>query len=302
MLFERRSDIMNKLDFIHSRAMADKAINNFLGILEGITSDGKIEDNEIRAMDQWLTENAWFAEVPQICDMTYMISNALKDGIITDEERQDILWLAKNMPLSYDCVATGIQALHGVMEGALIDGVLGDDEIRNINEWLNDHDDLTGLYPYDELQSMMTSILKDGVIDDTERKTLMRFFIEFSNESVTNLTKEQIKELKSEIRIEGICAVAPEITFDSTTFCFTGESKKASRDDFRNIIESLKCRSVQNVSKKVNYLIVGNEGSPYWKFSCYGRKIQNAIDLRKEGHQIQIVNELDFWDALNDIQ
>lgn len=292
---------MNKLDFIHSKAMAEKAINNFLGILEGVTADGKIEDDEIRAMDQWLTENAWFAEVPQICDMTYMISNALKDGVITDEERQDLLWLAKNMPLSYDCVSTGIQALHGLMEGALIDGVLSDDEIRNINTWLQDHDELTGLYPYDELQAMMSSILKDGIIDEIERKTLMRFFIDFSNESVTNLTEEQINELKSEIRIEGICAIGPEIIFEDKSFCFTGESSKTNREGFKNIIESLNCKFSKAISKKVDYLVVGNDGSPYWKFSCYGRKIQDAIDLRKEGHQIQIVNEIDFWDALNDI-
>ncbi len=53
--------------------------------------------------------------------------------------------------------------------------------------------------------------------------------------------------------------------------------------------------------KNTDYLIVGNAGNPCWAYSCYGRKIEQAVDLRKAGGKIKIVNEIDFWDVLEDL-
>jgi hypothetical protein len=52
---------------------------------------------------------------------------------------------------------------------------------------------------------------------------------------------------------------------------------------------------VNSVSRKTNYLIVGDDGNPCWAFACYGRKVEKAINLRKQGTQIIIVHENDFW-------
>ena len=54
------------------------------------------------------------------------------------------------------------------------------------------------------------------------------------------------------------------------------------------------------VSAKTDYLIVGNAGNPCWAYACYGRKIEESMQLRKEGAHIVIANETDFWDALDD--
>ena len=55
-----------------------------------------------------------------------------------------------------------------------------------------------------------------------------------------------------------------------------------------------------NVSVKTDYLIVGNAGNPCWVYACYGRKIEEAVQLRKNGAKVVIINETDFWDALDD--
>ena len=54
------------------------------------------------------------------------------------------------------------------------------------------------------------------------------------------------------------------------------------------------------VSAKTDYLIVGNAGNPCWAYACYGRKIEEAMQLRKDGAKVIIVNETDFWDAVDD--
>jgi hypothetical protein len=55
-----------------------------------------------------------------------------------------------------------------------------------------------------------------------------------------------------------------------------------------------------NLTKKVSYLVIGADGNPCWSYSCYGRKVEQAVQLRKEGSKILIVHENDFHDAVQD--
>jgi len=67
-------------------------------------------------------------------------------------------------------------------------------------------------------------------------------------------------------------------------------------------VEDLGGSAKSSVSTKTDYLVVGNAGNPCWAYSCYGRKIEEAMTLRREGAKVQIVNETDFWDAVWDAQ
>ncbi|MDD3364133.1 MAG: BRCT domain-containing protein [Syntrophomonas sp.] len=82
-------------------------------------------------------------------------------------------------------------------------------------------------------------------------------------------------------------------------FCFTGVSSKAKRSDIKAIVESKGGIFKNTVVKDTTYLIVGNGGNPCWVFSCYCRKVEQAVNLRKAGHGILIVHEKDFWDEIN---
>lgn len=55
-----------------------------------------------------------------------------------------------------------------------------------------------------------------------------------------------------------------------------------------------------SVSNKTDYLIIGADGNPCWAYACYGRKVEVAVKLRKEGGKILLVHEYDFLDALAD--
>ena len=89
-----------------------------------------------------------------------------------------------------------------------------------------------------------------------------------------------------------------QIEIEGKIFCFTGSSEKASRKEIAANIQKHGGVFTPSVTQKTDYLIVGNEGNPCWAFSCYGRKVEKAVGLRKKGINIQIVNEDDFWNAL----
>ena len=162
------------------------------------------------------------------------------------------------------------------------------------------HTFLAGTYPFDEVYSLLSSVLADQVVTEDERNTLKSFFYTFIDTKESyNVNEPDVKALQEQYTIGGICAVSPAVTIAGKTFCFTGTSARAKRKEIAAIIEEAGGIYQDTITKAVDYLIVGAEGNPCWAFSCYGRKVEKAIQLRKAGHPIVLVNEHDFWAALS---
>jgi hypothetical protein len=196
-------------------------------------------------------------------------------------------------------ITADIQRLEGMLHGFLADNDLSDIEIHLLNNWLDGNRHLLGIYPYDEISAILAGILRDGIVTDTERNYLILFMSEFVNRALsTTIDFDNIDALKKSITIDGICAVDPVIEFDGRLYCFTGTSERVKRKEFTEIIEDHGGIFNDNVLKNTNYLVVGNGGNPCWAYACYGRKVEKAIELRKQGAQIHIVNEIDFWKFL----
>ena len=180
---------------------------------------------------------------------------------------------------------------------------MSDEEIRNLKLWLDHNDFLRGTYPFDEIDSLVHTILEDNIITEDERNLLTAFLstvIEYKDSR--NLCDADFAALREQYSISGICSFCPEISFEGKLFCFTGQSYRGTRAELVKEIEALGGEFRSSVSAKTDYLVVGNAGNPCWAYSCYGRKIEEAVALRKEGAKVQIINETDFWDAVWDAQ
>ena len=102
--------------------------------------------------------------------------------------------------------------------------------------------------------------------------------------------------------VVGLCAVCPEIEFQEKFFCITGASYKYRRSDFKRVLENLGAKVVNNVSQKLDYLVIGANGNPCWAYACYGRKVEAAVTLRREGSRLLLVHENDLHDAIVDLK
>ncbi|ACL76176.1 BRCT domain-containing protein [Ruminiclostridium cellulolyticum] len=235
-----------------------------------------------------------------------LIQTSLEDNILTEEEIQDILWACNSFKGSskyYNIITADIQKLHGIMHGILADNQISLEEIEGLRNWIFENHHLKGLYPYDELLSLISSVLSDGILDYNEKSMLKVFFSDFIdfNNSV-NIDIYEINKLKDIIKIEGLCSVDPDINFCNELFCFTGVSSRLRRADIQNIVESLGGKFKNTVTKDTKYLVIGDNGNPCWAFSCYGRKVEQAVTLRKSGKSILIVHENDFWNAVESVK
>lgn len=294
----------DKYQIFTEPAQLHKAVNTLRGIIAGITTDENVSDSEMAELIHWCELHSHLRNRHPFSELLPVVENACSDGVITSDESKDILWLCSNFiddSSYYDTVTSSIQFLSGLIHGIMADGTLGDKEINSLKAWMDANDFLTGTYPFDEINSLLYSILEDKVITEEERRQLVAFlsnFIEFKDS--LNLCEKDYAELRGNCQINGICALCPEIQFSGRVFCFTGEFSKGKRNELEKTVLDLGgvCRS--SISSKVDYLIVGNAGNPCWAYACYGRKIEEAIALRKSGGKIMIINETDFWDAVED--
>lgn len=281
-----------------------KAINTLRGIVAGINSDKTVGSAEMTELTHWCELQANLRDRHPFSELMPVIESACADGVVTEDEAKDILFLCNNFVDNssyYNVVTSSIQFLSGLVHGLMADGDLSDAEIKTLKSWVDANDFLTGTYPFDEINSLISEILADKKITQDEREQLMAFFsniIDFS--SSYNLAAPDFAKLREKYSISGICASCPEITFQDKLFCFTGESYRSKRADIGVVIARLGGALRSSVTKKTNYLIVGNAGNPCWAYACYGRKIEEAVALRKEGARVTIVNETDFWDAVDD--
>lgn len=284
-------------------AEVHKAVNSLIGILKGINLDNMLNELELEEVINWCNLQRPFADRAPFDEIIPMIDNCLEDGILTSEEIEDILWLCENIlnPGSefneyYDVTTSSIQQLQGMIHGIMADNVISDIEIQRLMNWMSDNDFLKGTYPFDEIYSLLTSILEDNIISMDEKNMLKAFFATFIDmRSSYNLNESEFKELQENYSIGGICSTNPTIEFSGKVFSFTGTSTHGTRKEIAEIITNKGGIFNNGVTKKTEFLIVGGEGNPCWAFSCYGRKVEKAMDLRRQGQKIVLVHEEDFW-------
>jgi len=120
----------------------------------------------------------------------------------------------------------------------------------------------------------------DG-IGETQIKSIKKFF---SNET----NKQIVIQLQKILNIDDIKEFKIDGKLTSKTFMFTGKLTNMSRSEAKNLIEENAGSISSNISKKLDYLIVGEKPTK--------RKVEAARDLN-----IKILNQLEWQKLLNKI-
>jgi NAD-dependent DNA ligase len=283
-----------------SRARIEKSVNSLLGLVEGIAIDSSINSSEISFLNLWLSEHSDVRERHPYNELIPVVQTAVADGVLSKDEHDDIVWLCEQLRSTnyFDKTTADLQRLHAILGGVVSDGKVTEDELRGLSVWLQGHEHLKTCWPYDEIDSLIIGVMKDKTIDAEEQALLKGFFSEF----IAILDDRTITSpiVSDAGNIIGLCAVCPEINFTNSTFSFTGTSSKYKRKDLAATVERLGGVFSPNVTKGVNYLVIGADGNPCWAYACYGRKVEKVVELRRAGVRILLIHENDFHDAVAD--
>jgi len=263
------------------------------GILHGISSDGIIHRSEAERLVSWVSANAPFSDIRPFSELADHVEHVLSDGLLTPEECADLLFVVSKYTTVNPYVDTlrgGIQQLMGFLTGVVADRRVNQLEIAAMTDWLEYWAPLRGLWPYDECNAIVTSAMA-GMLLPHHVEQLQALAAQLP--VAGRAPHEDIP-----LRVGGICAVAPSIEFSGKTFVFTGQSARGPREQLATMVTALGGSEESAVTRRSDYLVVCDGGNEFWAFACYGRKVEQAYEQRRNGHHIVIVHERDFWDAL----
>jgi hypothetical protein len=164
------------------RPETDQAFHVLEGILCGISLDGEINRQEARELSEWCDTYRDLAERHPFFEVNAYVRRILADDALDASEIETLKWFVGEVCSDkdyQDSVAANLARLEGILHGILADGAVDDQEIANLGAWLAANGKLAGLYPYDELCSMLAEIAVDGVVTDAERAWLASFMGRF---------------------------------------------------------------------------------------------------------------------------
>ena len=118
----------------------------------------------------------------------------------------------------------------------------------------------------------------DG-IGETQVNSIKKFFENKTNQNIVN-------ELKKILKIHDLKELSKHGKLKNLTFMLTGKLQNMSRSEAKTLIEQNSGSIISNVSKKLDYLIVGEKPTK--------RKIENAKELK-----IKILNQSEWLEMLN---
>jgi len=156
---------------------------------------------------------------------------------------------------------------------------IGQENAKIISSYLKSIKNFLKLFDKNNLNSELQNINEIDGIGETQIKTLKNFFANTKNENFIFLLSKELRIQNFEIITKGI--------FANKTLMFTGGFEKMSRSESKSVAESQGGKVLGSISKKLNYLVVGNSKPTK-------SKIEKAKELK-----VEIISENEWYDLLN---
>ena len=177
-----------------------------------------------------------------------------------------------------------IDTLIGISKGLIADNVINQAEAEFLHGWLIQNRSVSDNPIIINLLDTLTAILEDGVLDEEEARELLGLLRCFAGEP------SELGELAKPTSLP-IDDPSPRLVFSGKTFLFTGTCAFGSRAQCHQATESLGGLIAKNVTKSLDYLVIGSYVSDSWAHESFGRKIEKAVEYRQQGVPLVIVTE-----------
>ncbi len=178
-----------------------------------------------------------------------------------------------------------LDELIGLCKGAILDGTINQAEAEGIMAWLNAHHHCLDTYPANILYDRLRLMLADGLLDSDEEGDLLGLLLRLGAPADANGNTHSALPIDEP---------PPRLIIEGHSFCFTGNFAFGTRAQCQDAINQRGGIAVDNITKKLHYLVIGNIGSEFWKHSTFGNKIAKAVDYREQGAPLIIISE-PYW-------
>ena len=179
------------------------------------------------------------------------------------------------------------ESLLGICTGLIADGKLNEQEIRFLDLWLKDNEDIATVWPGDVIARRVREILADDIVTDDELGHLQGTLKELIGGTLQDTGA--ISGLSTSLPIND--DQASPVIFKDASFCFTGNFLFGTRAACERAITQRGAIALDNVKKDLDYLVIGTMVSSDWANTSHGRKIEKAVEYQSKGCPILIISE-----------
>jgi len=267
----------------------EKAMCGLKGILAGIVADKHLNEKEFLFLDAWLKSQQFLSEDKDVVDILGRVGDILEDGQISEDDLQQMLVRMEQLISAKDDVTTDVvgrvDELIGFLTGIASDGVLNDEEVNALSDWLDQNETIKETWPAIIIVNRLSNILEDGIVSDEERDDLL---LTINQVTGANIEEDGITlEASTEVWEDSI----ESLTVAGSTFCLTGDFVSGDRNSVDTMLRCMGADTSSSINKNVDYLVIGTLASRDWLYTSHGRKIEKALLLKREGNDITIMTE-----------
>lgn len=185
-----------------------------------------------------------------------------------------------------------LEHLMGMVTGMVADQELSNKEIQMLSVWLRENSEVTQRWPGFVIARKVEDVMADGVITEPERQHLLGVLHELAaNEfGITGSASPEVAALPINDTVT--------VILRNAGVCHTGEFMFGTRAACERATLKAGGMPADNVSKKVEYLVIGTRVSANWAHTSFGRKIQRAAELQEQGESIEIISERRWLESM----
>ena len=251
-------------------------LNNLYGMLRVVLFEEYISEPQFMLFEEWYGNNLQYNQYLVFHKISLELKRILDKGHMDGSDKKSLVNIVEFVSVSsiYSNKTLKIQVLQGIIKAITADNKVTLEELTNLKRWMMRNTSLRGSYPYDKILKITNVRLNQGFITFEEQ------------EDISNQFKELITPIKN---------TNESFTLKNKTFCLSGEFKHGNKEKITYLLEKEGAISKSSVSRKVDYLFVGDLGSPAWKYGNIGGKIVKAQKLQDNGGKIKIISEKNLF-------
>lgn len=182
-----------------------------------------------------------------------------------------------------------IDELIGIVKGVMADGIVTQAEVEFLLRWIETNRQAANLWPAKALYPRLAQVGIKGFMTLHEESEMLDLLMK----TVGGNTAPQTGFASNSTKLP-LTEPHPSLSFAERAFCFTGAFHSGTREWCHSQVTTRGGRNIGNVTKKLDYLVIGDIGNESWAHSTHGRKIEKAIEYNSAGCRIAIVSE-EYW-------
>lgn len=181
-----------------------------------------------------------------------------------------------------------LESLLGICRGIVVDGVVNENEIVFLDTWLKENTEIAKCWPSDVLAARVRSILADGRVTAEEAADLTDTIAQIIGGTTYDIGT--VSGMATRLPIDDV----KRLQFRNALFCLTGKFIYGTRRKCEEAIIDRGGQTADTVTKGLDYLVIGTLASRDWAHTSHGRKIERAIEYRRNGSRLVIISE-EIW-------